>query len=205
MKTQRGFTLIEMLVTIAIMGLLAGLLFPGIQGAMRRAKQTRDTAAAKNLGLLLTTEAMDNDGYYRVGTNLSDTETTGTTRSVFQGLLDDGVAEDPRIFFAEGARQARSLTLTDENIGFQYVAGLTTTSPGSTPLLFTKGAGITVTNLNENNIPVAGSAWKKYGIVVACVGGHATFHGNRGRSETEIKLEVPIMLTPAPEGISIYE
>lgn len=205
MKKQSAFTLIEMLVTIAIMALLAGLLFPGINGAMKAARQTKDTANAKSISQILITEAMDNDGYFRTNTDLSDSTVAGTTRSVFQGLVDDGKVDEPRIFAAEGARQAKSLTLTNDNIGFQYVAGLSTSSPSSSPLIFTKGAGITTVNMNEDKIPVGTSAWKRDGVVVAYAGGHARFLRNTGKSETEVKLDSPIMLNPAPEGISVYE
>src|SRR5262245_12659444 len=64
MTTRRAFTLVEMLVVIAIIGLLAALLVP----ALLRAKETgRRTACASNLRQLSVAAAIyagDNDGYF---------------------------------------------------------------------------------------------------------------------------------------------
>jgi prepilin-type N-terminal cleavage/methylation domain-containing protein len=50
-RTRSGFTLIELLTVIAIIGILAAVLFPGVQGVMRAAKkssaQTKLTNIAK--------------------------------------------------------------------------------------------------------------------------------------------------------------
>ncbi|WFB34421.1 type II secretion system protein [Kiritimatiellota bacterium B12222] len=49
--THSGFTLIEMLVVISIIVLLASLLFPAINSALRRSQQTKCLSNLKNFGI----------------------------------------------------------------------------------------------------------------------------------------------------------
>ncbi|MDF3127974.1 type II secretion system protein [Kiritimatiellaeota bacterium B1221] len=53
--TQSGFTLIEMLVVIAIIVLLASLLFPAINSAINRAQQTKCMSNLRNFGIAWNT------------------------------------------------------------------------------------------------------------------------------------------------------
>jgi prepilin-type N-terminal cleavage/methylation domain-containing protein len=55
MKTSRhpGFTLVELLIVIAIIGVLMGLLLPAIQAARERTRQTQCTNNQKNLGVAM--------------------------------------------------------------------------------------------------------------------------------------------------------
>jgi type IV pilus assembly protein PilA len=48
-KSKKGFTLIELVVVIAILGILAAILIPVIGGFITRANTARDEANARNL------------------------------------------------------------------------------------------------------------------------------------------------------------
>jgi prepilin-type N-terminal cleavage/methylation domain-containing protein/prepilin-type processing-associated H-X9-DG protein len=58
----RGFTLIELLVVIAILGILAALLVPVVDKVRRRAAQTEEIAAARNLTTAYRMHATDHSG-----------------------------------------------------------------------------------------------------------------------------------------------
>ncbi|MEY3584297.1 MAG: hypothetical protein RJA48_1380, partial [Verrucomicrobiota bacterium] len=48
-RNRKGFTLIELLTVIAIIGILAAVLFPGVQGVMRQAKKSTAQTKVRNI------------------------------------------------------------------------------------------------------------------------------------------------------------
>ena len=62
MKMSHAFTLVELLVTVAIIGLLAGLGNAAYQKASSSSRQGVEMSAAKNLGQALQLYIQDNDG-----------------------------------------------------------------------------------------------------------------------------------------------
>ena len=48
-RNRKGFTLIELLTVIAIIGILAAVLFPGVQGVMKKAKQSAASTKLRNI------------------------------------------------------------------------------------------------------------------------------------------------------------
>ncbi|MGQ9731365.1 MAG: prepilin-type N-terminal cleavage/methylation domain-containing protein [Candidatus Zipacnadales bacterium] len=68
MKAQRqGFTLIEILVVIAILAILAAIIFPVFFKARGKARQTKCLSNLKQIGAALIMYADDHDGYYTRG------------------------------------------------------------------------------------------------------------------------------------------
>ena len=60
----KAFTLVEMLVVIAIIAILAALLFPAVSGMQERGKVTQDLSNLRQIGLATQMYLNDNDGTY---------------------------------------------------------------------------------------------------------------------------------------------
>jgi prepilin-type N-terminal cleavage/methylation domain-containing protein/prepilin-type processing-associated H-X9-DG protein len=68
-KTQRGFTLVEILIVIGVILVLAGLAFPIYTQVKARAKQTTCASNLKQLWAACMLYAQDNDGYLPIYRN----------------------------------------------------------------------------------------------------------------------------------------
>ena len=78
-KSENGFTLVEMLTTMAMIGILAAIAIPNFLGHQQKAEDASAKALAHTGALALQTYAVDHDGY-------------GATRAELQALapeLDD--------------------------------------------------------------------------------------------------------------------
>ena len=68
---KNSFTLIELLIVIAIIGILASLLLPALGQARKSAQATICISNSKQLALAITSYTDDNDDYYpRYGGNI---------------------------------------------------------------------------------------------------------------------------------------
>jgi prepilin-type N-terminal cleavage/methylation domain-containing protein len=171
--SANSFTLVELLVVISIIGLLAGLAVPAIQGGLDKAKQGVDVSNARQLGIIFFSEANDNNGVYRVNGDLTNTTAAGTFLSIVQGMISNGVLTSVKILSGQGAIPASSTnSITAANIAFAYVPNLTTSDDGNLPLILTKGPK----SLSQSNIVLDNAyPWKTKGIVVYRVGNSSEF------------------------------
>src|ERR1041385_7532089 len=61
---QSAFTLIELLVVLAILSVLAGLIFPVFASARERGRMTQCASNMRQIGIALTAYLEDTDGLY---------------------------------------------------------------------------------------------------------------------------------------------
>lgn len=64
---RRGFTLIELVIVIAIIIILAGILFPALLSAKRKASQVKCMSHLRQVGLAIQMYANDNDNLAPIG------------------------------------------------------------------------------------------------------------------------------------------
>lgn len=111
-RTERVFTLIEMLVVISIIGILAALLMPALQGALNTARKTSCMSNFRNLGLGYLSYCGDNGGRTwscNAASGYSLIRSDAATLPVTNGwnssgiLLWQGYMENPELFHCPSA------------------------------------------------------------------------------------------------------
>lgn len=163
-----SFTLVELLVVISIIGLLAGLAVPAIQGGLDRAKQQVDVSNVRQCGLIAFSYANDNDGNYNGSlTNVS------SSLQYFTNLISMGLLNSPKVLSGNGYTAATSTNnISAQNVAWAYVSGLTTSDDGQIPLFLSKGISTLSSNVSLSSVT---TGWKTKGAVVYRVGNSAEF------------------------------
>ena len=83
-KRQRGFTLVELLIVVAILGLIAAVLIPNVLDALDRARQKRAMTDMRGIGTAWTTWLTDQIGVASAGAG----KTFGRQGQVEIGFVD---------------------------------------------------------------------------------------------------------------------
>lgn len=173
---SNSFTLVELLVVITIIGMIAGLATPAIQGGLDSAKQKADVANGRQLYMVLTMEADDNNGMYRRSLELTNTNMS-TALDVFKGLYNDRAITAFKIF---AGNNVRTYTGTDanglvgDNIAWAYGNGLDRSDDGSLPILITKKNGA-VFGTPDITCDKVNSPWRDKGVAIIRLGGDGFF------------------------------
>ena len=71
MKARKGFTLVEIMIVIAIIALLASIAIPNFVSSRKSANDVTTKATLRTIQTALENYAVDNNGQYPAGTDLS--------------------------------------------------------------------------------------------------------------------------------------
>jgi general secretion pathway protein G len=112
-RSREGFTLIEVLLVVVIIGILVGVAMPRLGGKVQKAQISRTKADVENIGLALRMYELENGRYPNsLQALISNAENSGTWDGPY---LEKGIPNDPwgnpYSYQQPGSRNAHSYDL----------------------------------------------------------------------------------------------
>ncbi len=207
MKTRpvsAGFTLIELLTVIAIIGILAALIFPTISKVRETAQRTVDANNLREIVKAAMIYAADNNDRLPDPAALLAQSTPplsgGTGPFLWAGILAQrGILTDSSFYFSKndplfnglyptsivspGDRAVLDANfVTNRSLSYEFIGGLRLSDAPSTPLAFTRGL------LASGRWSAEAGTYRDAGGHIAFLGGNVQFYPNLTESAFQLTL-----------------
>ena len=201
---RSGFTLIELLTVIAIIGILAALIFPTIGKVRETAQRTVDANNLREIVKAATIYAADNNDRLpdpaALSAQVPAPVTGGTGPFLWAGVLAQrGILTDPVFYFAKNdplfngtyptaiVSPANHTVLdqsfvTNRVLSFEFVGGLRMSDAPTTPVAFTRGLLTTGSWSTDNGV------YHDAGGHIAFLGGNVQFFPNLTEAASQLTL-----------------
>jgi prepilin-type N-terminal cleavage/methylation domain-containing protein len=171
---KTGFSLIELLMVIVIIGILVGLLFPAIRAALLRAKMAETLNNGRNLYLSIFSDALDEPD---ILPRSSGTGAFASSTEYWKYLVSNGTVDVTFDFFsADGlpsyAGQDPTMFSADQN-AWCIAADVSEATRNMTPILFTRNVEIEKLDDAINDEPSENPPFGTRGVAIVYRDGSA--------------------------------
>jgi prepilin-type N-terminal cleavage/methylation domain-containing protein/prepilin-type processing-associated H-X9-DG protein len=200
---KKGFTLVELLIAIVIIGILMSLLIPAVSKVMENARRVKGSSCLRQIAMAYTQYCNDDVN----GRNIPAGDTCKSGKAWAMILAKAGYLNDPNVYCFSGDSGAAKVvkksiveltTLKDndawgdnpEEFSVYLVAGVPTDAPTTTtPIAFTRGLPSTLHDRVEGGDTVA--KWPSTGVYgtkggyIAFLDGHVEWFDDLGTEKED--------------------